>query len=650
MKNQNIEVYDIECTKNLFMYCGIDIKTQERQMFIIHESRNHLVENFPWSMCEYWKTLYGQIGFNNLDYDSQIIQFIINNEQKLNKLSAKDCTAQIYKFSQKVISKSEFAFNEYPEWGLSIQQMDLYKIWHFNNAAKSTSLKWIEFMLNWDNIQELPFKHDQDVNAEQVKLIEEYCWNDVLVTYELYKITKGDTNLSLYKGIDKIQLRKDIQQEFGIKCINYNDVKIGDELNKYNYCLITGIDKKELPKPDRVLPSLKYKDCFPEYIKFETPEFNKFIDSIKEVDLDFKKKQEFKFKYNGTEYTVAKGGLHSNDKPRKIVPDKNEILIDSDVGSMYPHCISKRGLYPKHLGDQWLVGYKDIIQKRLKAKKEGKKSVNEALKLALNGGSFGKTNQENSWQYDPEVTYKTTIGSQIDLLMLIEKLEINDIHCISANTDGIICLFPSLLLDKYYKVCREWETEVGNSTSGNLEYLQYSSYYQLSVNDYIAVDIKGKIKKKGDFCTEFELHKNSSKRVIPLALEAYFLKGVQPEEFIKNHTNIYDFCIGNKSKGKNRVVSYDSKSGEEFDLQKVNRYYVSTQGVNLLKKMPALPYNRVTKQYYLWEECNSGVREAELEASWLSTVFNTYQKKEDYGINFEYYILQVKNIIKEIEK
>jgi hypothetical protein len=45
------------------------------------------------------------------------------------------------------------------------------------------------------------------------------------------------------------------------------------------------------------------------------------------------KKQEFKYKFNDKlTITIAKGGIHSVDKPRFIAPSKNEIYWQIDIG------------------------------------------------------------------------------------------------------------------------------------------------------------------------------------------------------------------------------------------------------------------------------------------------------------------------------
>lgn len=361
-------------------------------------------------------------------------------------------------------------------------------------------------------------------------------------------------------------------------------------------------------------------------------------------------KQEYQIELNGTTYTIAFGGIHSNESPRKIIPKENEILRDADISSQYPNAIFKRKLYPSHLGEEWLISYGELIKKRISAKKNNQKSISEALKLALNG-AYGKTREITSWMYDPEVTYKCTIGNQFEILMLIDSLEKNGIHCVSANTDGILCLFDKSLDEKYYEICDEWENKVGNNKLGKLEYTDYKAIYQTSVNDYFSIKTNGEVKKKGDFTTDFELYKNKSARIIPLTIEQYILNNVDIEEYVKNHNNIFDFCIGKKAKGDSKILSFNSKTGEEQLLQKVNRYYISDDGENLIKRLPPLPNKKVTKQIDIFGNVDTGIRESELEAGWKSKVFNKYIKKEmkDYKINYNYYINKIREIINKFE-
>lgn len=259
--------------------------------------------------------------------------------------------------------------------------------------------------------------------------------------------------------------------------------------------------------------------------------------------------------------------------------------------------------------------------------------------------------EPTSWQYDPFISMSVTIGNQIEILMLIESLEIEGIHVISANTDGIVCLFDKSMEEIYNKICKEWEITVGNDVLGQLEYTDYKLLVQTSVNDYLAIKLDNEVKKKGDFMTEFELHKNKSARIIPLALEAFFTKNINPEEFIKNHINIFDFCLGVKSIGKNRLIHLNTITQQEVKLQKINRFYISNNGNNLLKRLPALENKTIIKQIDIFGSINDGTREQEVEAGFLSTIYNNHQSKDikEYDINYSYYIQKTQNIIDKIK-
>jgi hypothetical protein len=396
-------------------------------------------------------------------------------------------------------------------------------------------------------------------------------------------------------------------------------------------------------------------------MEFRTKPFKDFVESFRNevVRLD-DKSQQFNFTYFQTTYTVAKGGLHSNDPVRIVVPNENQILRDADVGSMYPNAIRKRKLYPIHLGPAWNNVAQENIERRLEAKalfKETKEkkyqSIQEALKLALNGGLFGKTQEITSWQYDPFVTMQVTIGCQIDLLMLIEAMEFEAIAVISANTDGIVCLFNKDQEEDYKRVCLEWEKKVGNDVLGQLEYTDYTKLIQLSVNDYLAIKPDGKTKEKGDFLIDFELHKNKSFRVVPLALQEYFVNGTKPEQFLKEYVsktprNIFDYCAAVRGRGgwyfeERKIVSQQGSlfadvntsnlnyEDEGVRLQKTVRYYMSNSGNKLIK-------------------CHGDGRRQELQAGpWVATVFNMYEEKRDYDINYNFYLEKIYTTLNKLD-
>lgn len=635
-----IVIYDLETLKDFFLYVDIELNTNKFNIFEISRFQNDCK-----SLLRYLKNLQGQIGFNNLGFDAQILHWIDKNQKDLYE-DGDIAASQISYYANYVISKSNNnEWLDFNERDFKIKQVDLYKVWHFNNKAKMTSLKWIQYMTDWSPIEDMPVDHNKSITdrSEADKIIS-YCKNDCLSTKRLYEITRGTTEHILYKGIDRLQLRKDIRKEFGFDCTNFDDVKIGDEINKQGYLKATGLNKYDLKNQRSELKPFTFKDCFPEYIHFETEQMNVFIDSIKDIQIIVgSQDQKFSFEFQGARYTLAKGGLHSEDPSRVIIPSKDEILRDADIGSQYPNSIRKREIYPSHRGKEWLISYEDVIRRRLDAKNKFKEtkdlkyqSIQEAFKLSLNGGGYGKLGEKTNWQYDPFSGAKVTIGNQIEILMLIETLQLGGIKVVSANTDGIVCLFGKHKESVYNQICEDWEKKVGNSELGKLEYCDYQLLAQRSVNDYIAIKTDGKPKHKGGtFTIHHELHKNKSNRVIALALDAFYQKGLNPRTFILSHDNIFDFCSGIRTKGEWYLEARGIVNGTigKERLQKTNRYYISNKGVKLIK-------------------CNPDGREIQEDAGkWLATIYNKHIQKDikDYDINYEFYIKQVYDVLSEIQ-
>lgn len=325
------ETYDVECLSNLFTYVGYCRQTKTYHQFVIHDLKNELEDLI--------KHLYRDklilIGYNNLSYDYPLIHHILNHYDEYQFLTGYELSQKIYEKSQEIISME---FSAIAEWNTKIIQIDLMKIFHHDSTAKLTSLKDIEFYMRLDKIEDMPFSHDYWVrNIEEIEQILNYNKHDVFATNCLLDIALGKTDNELYKGQDKIQLRQNVQKEFKISCLNYNDVKIGEEINKIEYLKrnphLQAKDLKNLITP--TIP-FTFGEACPNYISFKTKEFQNLYNSIKNiyVDLISRKddKQQFPFIYNGTKYTIARGGIHSCESGRKVIPNANQILRDADIG------------------------------------------------------------------------------------------------------------------------------------------------------------------------------------------------------------------------------------------------------------------------------------------------------------------------------
>ena len=412
----NVLIYDIETMRELFLVGIYNPKTEEYAEFEVSKNVNELdaFVSFVESASDvYW------VGYNNLRFDCQVVEWIIRNHENWHELGALEVCDKIAQKAADIIHDANFdVFPEYRESDLSFKQIDLFKLNHYDNKNRRVSLKRLEFEMDLENIEEMPIHHTKtNMTDEEIYLSKSYCKNDVLATYEFYKVTIGDCDHPLYKGNNQIELRQDIQEEFGISCLNYSDSKIGDEMIKKYYCEEKGIKYEELPKKGFFRKEIKVRNCIADYIKFETQQLKDFHKRIKGMVLgltdDFKETIEF----YGNSYTFAKGGLHTENSPKIFEADEEHSIIDWDVSSYYPAIIINNGRYPQHLGKEFLRGYKAMFDKRLElkplAKKDKKiKGIVGALKLAVNS-VYGKSSDMQSWIYDRQLTMFTTLTGEL---------------------------------------------------------------------------------------------------------------------------------------------------------------------------------------------------------------------------------------------
>jgi len=225
MQNRNLWVVDIETLKSVFTYTGFNIDTKEVVQFVIYKNRDN--RNI---LLDHLRACKGHITFNGNNFDYPVIHYFMT-EAFYKYGTTEELIDDLYNEAQRIIeiqnneNQTNKQYISISEKKVLIPQLDLFQIFHFNNKAKMTSLKWIQFSIDYPNLEEIPIHHSiKDITLEQVKDVLSYNLNDVMSTYELFKITKGDTNHPLYKGIDKIQLRKDIINQFNIKCINYTTI------------------------------------------------------------------------------------------------------------------------------------------------------------------------------------------------------------------------------------------------------------------------------------------------------------------------------------------------------------------------------------------------------------------------------------------
>ena len=691
---KNVGVCDIETMTELFDVGCYNPDTQEWVEFEVSAYKNELFKFVKWYTS---KPLDFLVTFNGIGFDQQVMEWVVDNYEDWIELPNLQITKLISDYAQKVIDDSKFNIpHKYKEKDFSIPPLDVFRIHHFDNDAKRTSLKWCAFMMNMD-VEEMPIHHlKQNLTEEEIVMIRNYRRNDCIVTYGLLLITLGRIQevekinggyplpeLKDYLGVNMIQDRYDVYRETGLYCFNWSDVKIGEEWNKNDYKHSENIKSEDernvlFSKKVKHPYGQRFNKFFPSTMDFQTQQLKDFFKHVgnefvktdeKDKRTGRKKIQEFPITIGSTTYNIAKGGVHSTEKNRVVEPPPGYNYDDLDVGSQYPNSIAKLGIYAPHLKETIIHQFKEKISRRLRYKSKAKElksqglheearkynSVQNMLKLCLNGGYYGKLGQKGSFLEYPEGLLKCCMSNQIEILMLVEMMEMAGFKVMSGNTDGITVMYPQSKRDEFLKICKEWEDKVGNHDMGKLEETKFAKVWQENVNHYIAkkidFDDKGNfkgysVKKKGRFATEFLLNKNKSGRIINLAMEAYFIEGKDPVEFITKHgkdnKNIFDFCIARKASGKMYYEEKWIEDGKRYTKthKKLVRYFVSKNGKVLWK--------RGLDQYD--SPINNQCEAPNLLGQPKVTYFNKASDVSDIQIDYNYYIYKTLKRIDKLER
>lgn len=315
--NRELWVYDIETLCDCFTYTARNIDTKEVAQYTVWRSINELE-----GLLTHLGSVRGLIGFNNLNFDYPVLHYILNESSNWEQCSSDKITTLIYSKAQEVI---EDEWSAVKDKYVKIPQLDLFRIWHYDNKARMTSLKKLQISFRYHNVQDMPFKHyDLIENEEQVKAILNYNLNDVDSTLEFYN-----------KTIPKIELRKELYNRYGLRCMNYPDSKIGEDLTLVLYCDKTGEKYEEVKKRRTHRKKFKFKECIPEYVEFKSDEGKELIKYLESIVVDEIKgsfKHSFSFKEQPDfEFDLGTGGIHGSAESGVYESSDTHVIVDVDV-------------------------------------------------------------------------------------------------------------------------------------------------------------------------------------------------------------------------------------------------------------------------------------------------------------------------------
>ncbi len=610
---KRIWFWDLETLPEIFTATFIDRDSDEIQTFVISDTKDQRGDFFEFLSTE----VAGLIGYNSVHFDAQILEYMYKKPNCTVTDISNHCKFIINNTNRKMVV---------PEWKMRNKHLDLFRALSLSTSAKRTSLKWCEFMMDLENIEDMPEERDEES-------VLKYNLNDVIATKALYKKYKYE-----------VDLRRSMTAREGISLMNCTEPDMAKRLFGKYLSTAMGITTSELNEMYTSRALVKVKDIIFPYVEFKTEKFKMILKAFN--DLTLAEEDEPHMKINvGIDIEYGLGGIHAAPHNVIVESDDDYIIKSLDVVSYYPNLFMKNGLHPAHIPKKiFLSLYESLFKERRSLPKINPR--NYILKILLNA-VYGLTNDKFSFLRDRLVTLAICINGQLLLSMLIEDmlLRIPECKAIMMNTDGFEVRIPRIHEDLFSKICKKWEA----LTQLELEFVDYKKMVISDVNNYISVDINGKVKTKGKYeYKDIPLHKNKSHAIIPRAVHDYWVKGIPVEKTIREHTNIFDFCAGVKAsksdvKGASWYEMYKVEKGKLgiTKLSKTVRYFISKEGGTLIKKYEDKSFAQVEAPI---------MKGKKLIKEWKTTYFNKSYKADDYKIDYSYYIYHSRNWINDIQQ
>lgn len=702
--------YDVEVTRNYFSVVFVDLRSYlkvfsdcvdnegkaiplvdkltiaeiKQRLETIPKKRFVLYEDDDTDLFSllYWlQQKADYFGYNNRKYDRLMLSALLMYYNQFDKPSK--LITFLYETSQRVIRSS----NNDTLWtdnftslilrnNVAFRDLDLFQIFrldHYHKSLKQTSIN-----IKWYNLKEYTMppigdldRHyyherlpeakgmtDRELNIHYRNVFERfipkeylnemanYNDNDVYIVAELIRMNQ-----------EEVLLRYRISEEYKVDVYSASRSTIADKVIVKLYSKFTGLHPKAFIDTKTIRRKILVSEILSDKIAFSTPELNDILSDIRSLTLKGEKGEfDREFTFMGTSYTIATGGLHSNEIPAVYVENSDSIIVDRDVASYYPNMIRSLKVCQKHLIPKaWFRIADTIVDERLEHKHLAKdKSLDvmkrdkhataaACLKIVANAGIFGKMGSEKSFLCDKKAMYQVTINGQLFLLMLIEKLELAGIHVISANTDGIVTIVPRELEQTADDICHWWEKHLGLE----LEFTYYTKYVTEGVNSYLTVKRGGSSKFKGRMNPKMfleDLSKGYNSPIVAKCVTEYFINGTPVMETLRNAKSILDFCRTQNVNHKYRLEFTHVVDGKiRTDVvQRNTRFYISSTGGTLMK-VESMGWNERNEEQVKKSSLCSGQR-----VSICNTVDDT--DISELNVNYLYYYNEAMAIIEPIEQ
>lgn len=159
MNLENAVCYDCETFPNCFTLSMECLNTDQCSTWEISEFRDDRIQLIEWLN---WlrQTQTPMIGFNNINFDYPVVHFLYTQPNVT--------VQQIYQKAMSIIQGNDrFGHLIWADDRLA-PQIDIFKINHFDNVAKSTSLKALQINMRSDSVVDMPVAVGTILTEQQI--------------------------------------------------------------------------------------------------------------------------------------------------------------------------------------------------------------------------------------------------------------------------------------------------------------------------------------------------------------------------------------------------------------------------------------------------------------------------------------------------
>lgn len=480
---------------------------------------------------------------------------------------------------------------------------------------KGLSLKAIEGNLKLPIVESsVPFNINRKLTKKELEEVIKYCQIDVNSTKRLYWERKGNY-------LDAKVLAGSIYGISAEDALGYTNAKLSaialeakytERDDEREYVLPPNLDPNRIPKivldffmqiKDKSIPSAKL--------------FGTGKGGSKGMTLELM----LKTSAGECPVTYAWGGVHGAKPCVTIEETEDRVIINQDVGSLYPNSMINFGYTSRSMKDP--DAYEKLVKLRLDFKAKAK-AVNKEIANKLGGSwyhDFSDPDEDGMLVFNldkakagtDEETYKkieeyfdydskqsslkliintcygamlstgnglndrlggrsVCITNQLAMSILIQDLakRCESIDFVNINTDGIMFTIDRKEVDLSERIVSAW----CDLTGFTMERDDFYRVIQKDVNNYIGIYKDGHFKTKGGYVSLYEggTFKTNSLQIIHKAIVDYLVKGINPEDTIRECTDVTAFQQIIKT-GGSYEGSYHYVDGKCEPVQKVNRVY-----------------------------------------------------------------------------